>query len=365
MDRSLMLAVQLLDWGGGPVVRDVPVPSPTGGEVLLEVTAAGLCRSDLAVCAAPAGRFDYPLPLTLGHEVAGRVVRTGPDVDGDLIGRSVVVHGVWSCRRCRNCRRGRENYCLALRPVDGRLAPIGGGLGRDGGLAEYMVVPDPTVLVDIGSLPPASAAPLADAGATAYHVVESNADLLDENAVVIVVGIGGLGHLAVRLAVLRGAGHVVAVDPRAAARMSATTMGASSVHESLSDAIAETDGLGGTDLVLDFVGADDTMSAGVRALVPGGRLVVVGGAGGAVSVGKNKGLSAGWQVSAPFWGTRADLEAVVALATAGLVEAEVSTRPLDEAVDAYDRLRAGVEAGRTVLLPPRSVADHAGKEPNR
>ncbi len=349
-----MLAVQLLEWGSAPELRDIPVPEPTGEQLLLEVTAAGLCRSDLSVCDAPAGRFDYPLPLTLGHEVAGRVVAAGPDADGSTVGSSVVVHGVWSCRTCRNCRRGRENYCLALRPVDGRLAVIGNGLGAPGGLAEYMVVPHGGVLVDTGSLAPELAAPLADAGATVHHAVSGQADLLDSNAVVVIVGVGGLGHLAVRMASLLGAGHVVAVDPRDAARRSATTMGATAVYSSLADAASATRDLGGVDVVFDFVGSDDTMAEGLATLVPGGRLVVVGGAGGSVSVAKNRGIAAGWQVSAPFWGSRADLVEVVALAESGALLPEVTTRPLDEAIDAYARLRAGEDAGRTVLLPTTS-----------
>ena len=111
LDRSMMLAVQLTEWGCEPQLRDVPVPQPRGEEVLLQVTAAGLCRSDLHVMDASASSYDYPLPLTLGHEVAGTVLDVGPDGDRSWLGEAVVVHGVWGCGRCRNCARGRENYC--------------------------------------------------------------------------------------------------------------------------------------------------------------------------------------------------------------------------------------------------------------
>ena len=93
-----MLAVQLTEWGRPPVVREIDDPAPTGEQLLIKVGAAGLCRSDLSVMDSPTDRFDYPLPLTLGHEVAGTVVDTGPDGDHTLLGKDVVVHGIWSCR---------------------------------------------------------------------------------------------------------------------------------------------------------------------------------------------------------------------------------------------------------------------------
>jgi hypothetical protein len=105
------------------------------------------------------------------------------------------------------------------------------------------------------------------------------------------------------------------------------------------------------DVVLDFVGADGTMSQGASALAPGGRLVVIGGAGGSLTVAKGRDLPLGWHVSAPFWGPRHDLEAVVDLARRGLVEAEIEIVRFSETLDAYRRLREGSVHGRLVVVP--------------
>lgn len=134
-----MSAVRLTAWGARPVLAEVPVPRPTGEQLLLRVDAAGLCHSDLHVMDAPAGQLPYALPFTLGHEVVGTVVACGDQVDREqaraLLGQMNAVHGIWACGHCRQCLRGRENYCPEL------TGPIGAGLGYDGGLAEFVLVP--------------------------------------------------------------------------------------------------------------------------------------------------------------------------------------------------------------------------------
>ncbi|MFE7416024.1 NAD(P)-dependent alcohol dehydrogenase [Rhodococcus sp. NPDC057529] len=349
MAIEMMRAVRLTTWGQPVQVQRVPVPEPRNAELLIEVRAAGLCRSDLHVMDAPAGAFDYPLPLTLGHEVAGTVVAAGPDADRSWIGESVVVHGVWSCGECRNCRRGRENYCHDLRPrADGRLPAIGNGLGHDGGLAEAMIVPSERFVVRTRGLAPESAAPLADAALTAYHAIRTNRDLVDGHAVTVVVGVGGLGHLAVQILRALGAGTIIAVDPREDSRDLALRLGADRAVSEVADSGTEPRS---ADVVFDFVGSPATMESAVQLLGPGGRLVTVGSGGGRLTVGKDLGLPGGWQVSAPFWGTRADLEAVVDLAQRGLLSVESTSYRLDDAVDVYDRLRRGEIRGRAVLVP--------------
>nr|WP_084727295.1 alcohol dehydrogenase catalytic domain-containing protein [Rhodococcus yunnanensis] len=345
-----MLALHLEAWGQAPVFREVADPEPTGSQLLLRVDAAGLCRSDLHVMDSSASAFDYDLPLTLGHEVAGTVVAAGPTAETSWVGTGVVVHGIWSCGRCRNCLRGRENYCRELvRRPDGRLAPIGNGLGYPGGLAELMLVPSSDVLVPIGTLAPHSAAPLADAALTAYHAIRTNSDLIDSRSVVVVIGVGGLGHLALQILRSFGVAHIIAVETRPEAHGLAASSGAHECHDTVADARERVADLGGADLVLDFVGAPGTTEPASELLTSGGRVVVIGTAGGRLVVGKDVGLVNGWQVSAPFWGTREDLRAVVALARDGVLHAEVTTFPFTDALDAYAQLRAGSITGRAVL----------------
>lgn len=342
-----MRAVRLHEWGTPPVLEEVPVARPTGHEVLLRVEAVGLCHSDLHVMDALPGQLPYQLPFTLGHEVVGTVVATGDEVASDLPDGRYAVHGIWSCGTCRQCVRGRENYCVAL------TGPIGGGIGYDGGLAEYVTVPAARHLVPIGDVDPVAMAPLTDAALTAYHALRPYTDLVPD-AVVVVVGAGGLGHLAVQLvAGLRPRG-VVAVDVREEARALAVELGATVAVDSVGrvvDAVAQIGGGPGADIVLDFVGSTETLAAASALLAPGGQLSVVGSAGGRLSVTKGADLPRGWGVTAPFWGPRRDLERVVALASEGALRAATETFGIDEALDAYERLRAGKVRGRAVVVP--------------
>lgn len=340
-----MLAVVLEAWGESPVLREVPVPRPAAGGVVLRVTAAGMCHSDLHVADAPPGRLPFEPPFVLGHEVAGTVVEVGAEVDPAWIGRLVVVHGVWGCGECRRCRQGRENYCLERGPR------IGNGLGHDGGLAEYMAVPSPRHLVPADGLDPVVAAPLTDAALTAFHALKPHVEALDDASRVLVVGAGGLGHFAVQLVAATTA-TVVVVDPKPGARELATSLGADAVHAGLDDVSGSLHGAADRfDLVLDFVGATPTMTGSLGLLALGGHVVVVGGAGGELTVGKNLGLPQGWSVSAPFWGPRDDLQAVVDLARAGSLHAHTETFALTDALTAYARLRAGDIRGRAVVVP--------------
>ncbi len=337
---DLMSAYRLLDWGGPAELVDVPVPTPRGGEVLLEVSAVGLCHSDLFVMTCAPGTLPYDLPLTLGHEVAGRVVAVGEAADPSLVGRDGVVHGVWACGECHNCRRGRDNHCVAL------AGRVGCGLGRDGGLAEYVLLPDERHFVAADGVPPTVLAPLADAGLTAYHAIRSVRDALVGECTALVIGVGGLGHLAVQILRATTAAHVVAVDPRPEARALAHDLGAHRTGASVEEAMVGSS----ADVVLDFVGSDQTMTDGGAALAPGGRLVVVGGARGSMVVGKGLALPLGWQVSAPFWGAREDLVAVIELAEKGLLRPVVEVLPFGDVATAYRRLHEGAVTGRLVVV---------------
>jgi len=343
-----MPAYRLLSWGH-PVERvEVPVPVPRGREVLLQVQAVGLCHSDLFVTSCEEGVLPYDLPLTLGHEVAGRVVAAGDLVDPALLGRDGVVHGVWSCGECHNCRRGQDNHCVAL------AGRVGCGLGRDGGLATYVLLPDVRHFVPAEGVPPALLAPLADAGLTAYHAIRTHRDALVGDCAVLVIGVGGLGHLAVQVLRATTSARVLAVDPRPEACALAERLGAHHTAMSVDEAVsrlAASTGMSGADVVLDFVGSDETMAQALAALVPGGRAVVVGGARGSVLVGKGLELPLGWQVSAPFWGPREDLVAVVELAEKGLLDPVVEVVSFDDVPAAYQRLHDGAVTGRLVVVP--------------
>ena len=342
-----MPAFRLSAWQVPPRITRVPVPVPAAGELLLRVRATGICHSDLHVMSAEPGVMSFEPPFTLGHEVAGTVARVGAGVTGFAPGDAVVVHGVWACGECGPCLSGRENYCARDRPA------VGCGLGRDGGLAPFVLVPSQRHLVDAGGLAPHLAAPLTDAGLTSLHALNRSRSRLGVDAVVAVIGIGGLGHLAIQLLRTLTTATVVAVDTRAAARDLGLRCGATEVHGDTDPALAAVGRHSagrGADLVLDFVGAQPTVDLAARLVAPDGDLTIVGGAGGEIRVGKHLGLPAGCRISMPFWGTRAELADLVTLARRGLVVPEVEQFEFIDVAAAYERLRAATILGRAVVM---------------
>ncbi|MFC8664686.1 NAD(P)-dependent alcohol dehydrogenase [Streptomyces sp. NPDC057199] len=365
-----MRAVRMTRWGDPPVLTEVARPTPRADEVLIRVEAAGVCRSDLHVLDAGSDALPYRTPFTLGHEVAGRVAERGPGATGPAVGERVVVYGPWGCGRCARCAAGAENYCDRRSELDAVRTGTGVGLGRDGGMADYLLVPSGRVLVPVGDLPAAQAAPLSDAGLTAYHAVtgirpslprDSDGDGDDRedgrgsgSATVAVIGVGGLGHLAVQILRATTSAQVLAVDVREEALALADACGAhfgTLLRPDTAEVLRRRAGGVGVDAVLDFVGSHSSLELAVGALRAGGDLAVVGSGGGELTVRKPGALPPGVRISLPFWGTRPELEEVVALARKGVVRVETEEFALSRAPEAIDRLRSGLTRGRTVLLP--------------
>ncbi|MFC8516484.1 alcohol dehydrogenase catalytic domain-containing protein [Streptomyces sp. NPDC057257] len=356
MSTGRTRALRLTRWGGPPTLTESTRSVPAGEEVLIEVEAAGICRSDLHVIDARDGVLPYRLPFTLGHEVAGRVVERGPEAAGPAIGERVVVYGPWGCGTCARCAAGAENYCDRRTALDADGVGTGAGLGRDGGMADLMLVPSKRLLVPVGDLAAAQAAPLSDAGLTAYHAVASVRSALGDDpcACVVVLGVGGLGHLAVQILRATTNAQVLAVDVRAEALALAGGCGAHFATLLRPDTAAvlrgRTGGVGAA-AVLDFVGNGSTMELAAGVLRAGGELAVVGSGGGQLVIRKPGALPPGTRVSLPFWGTRPELEAVVALARAGSLRVRVEEFPLSGAAEAIARLRSEAVRGRAVLVP--------------
>ncbi|MEU1274767.1 NAD(P)-dependent alcohol dehydrogenase [Streptomyces sp. NPDC005799] len=353
MSTGRTRAVRLTRWGGPPELTEVPRPSPTGEEVLIEVEAAGVCRSDLHVIDAPPGALPYRLPFTLGHETAGRVVERGPLATGPAIGERVVVYGPWGCGSCARCAAGADNYCDRRPALDADRVGTGAGLGRDGGMADLLLVPSGRLLVPVGDLPAVQAAPLSDAGLTACHAVAAVRGALDEDACVVVIGIGGLGHLAVQLLRATTTARVLAVDVREEALALAEECGAhfaTLLRPDTAAALRNRTAGAGAAAVLDFVGGRSSLELAVDVLRPGGELAVVGSGGGELTVRKPGALPPGTRISLPFWGTLPELRTVVSLAREGVLRVGVERFPLSEAPRALARLRSGDVRGRAVLV---------------
>ncbi len=344
-----MKAYQLVEWQQPPRLRDVRVPEPDVGQVLIKVGGACACHTDLRMMEWPPGLHDYALPFTLGHENAGWIAALGPGVEGWRVGDAVIVYGPWGCGRCAACREGRETLCERAAEAD---VPVG-GFGLDGGMAEYMLVPDARWLVPLGDLDPREAAPLSDAGLTPYHAVKSTLSLLTPGATALVIGVGGLGHMAVQLLRAVSAARVIAVDVDESKLGLARAVGADetvAAGETAAARIRElTRGLGVT-VVFDCVGAEATMRLATAVVRPGGAVQVIGLAGGMLPFGYGA-LPFDVSLTIPYWGSLPELAEVIELARSGRIHAHTERFALDEAADAYARLRAGALQGRAVITP--------------
>jgi propanol-preferring alcohol dehydrogenase len=327
----------------------VPDPEPGPGQILLKVAAAGVCHSDIAVMSWPADQLPYRLPLTLGHEGAGAVAALGAGVEGIAIGDMMAVYGPWGCGACLSCAQGKENYCLRASEL-GIFPP---GLGAPGAMAEYMIVDDPRHLAPLAGLDPVRTVPLTDAGLTPYHAIKRSLPKLTPGATAVVIGAGGLGHVAVQLLRALTAAQVVALDVSDDKLALAREVGA---HEALRSDTAAPDriraltGGRGAQVILDFVGAQATLDIAAAAAGIEADITIVGIAGGTLAVGFGT-VPYETAVAAPYWGTRAELMEVLALAHSGAVEVRVETFALDEAPLAYERLHAGKINGRAVIVP--------------
>ena len=188
-----MLAVRSYAPGEPLRIEEVPVPRPKGTEIRIKVGGCGVCHTDLHI--ARTNRIRVERPLILGHEVAGWIDAAGSAAAAELKrarlshGDGVLVFGGWGCGACTQCAAGEEQRC------DRSASP---GFQRDGGYAEYMLVPHARHLVPLGSLHPDHAAPLADAGVTPWRAVNRAAAWLRPGARVLLIGFGGLGQFALQ-----------------------------------------------------------------------------------------------------------------------------------------------------------------------
>lgn len=252
-------------------VEEVPdPPSPAPGLVVVEVILCGVCGSDqreylagpVLIPTAPHPLTRRAAPITLGHEIVGRVVEVGHARDDEWLGRRVVIDPTLSCGRCPACRRGDTNLCSTA----GCL-----GVSQDGGLAQFLVASTDKLTAVPDSLPDEAAA-LAEPLAVALHAVHLSGIQLGEK--VVVSGFGPIGAGATLASLAAGASHVVVLEPSARRRAQAAALGVSVVDPT--DRAAMVDLRGMSDIGIECSGADGTLTSVLRSCRPGGRVVVPG-----------------------------------------------------------------------------------------
>ena len=346
-----MKAVRHIGYHTFPEFKDVDKPTPGPGEVLLKVAGAGACHSDVAIF----HEFDEGLnpqmdpEFTLGHENTGWAEELGEGVAGIELGAAYLVYGPVGCSICRACTRGQDTYCENAAEMD----YAGIGLGRDGGMAEYVVVPARN-LVPLGDADPINAAPLADAALTPYHAIKLALPHLNGGGkYALVIGLGGLGLIGVQILKALTGATIIATDMKEDAMAQAEKRGAIPVAggEGQVERIREITGGNGVNAAFDFVGIGATVTTAMRSVARQGRVTIVG-------IGNQSPYE--WAfLSTPYeaelvntyWGTVEELHEVVDMYKAGQIEPQVTTYPLDKALEAYQALVDGEISGRAVIVP--------------
>lgn len=331
-------------------------PVPQGKDVLLRVLAAGICHTDLHLSDGyfDLGRGDrialadrgIRLPHTLGHENVGEVVALGPQARGLSIGDRVLVYPWIGCDGvgCERCAVGEGHLCANPRFL---------GVFRSGGFADHLLVPDARYLFPLDGLPCERAAPLACSGLTAYSALKKLGSSLTDGPVVV-VGAGGLGLMCLALLGHLGAPRAIVIEPSEEKRQMALEMGALAAFGTEADDRARIAASvpGGARAVLDFVGSPESVSDGVALLGKGGRLVVVGMFGGAMTLAIPLLVLRSISVEGSYVGSLDEMRELLALVKRkGLPQLPVATRPLDEINEAFAALRAGTVVGRLCLRP--------------
>jgi alcohol dehydrogenase, propanol-preferring len=344
-----MISYQIVEHGRPLQKVALETPKPQGAEVLVRITRAGVCHSDVHIWD---GYFDLGggkrfyvkergciPPFTLGHEPFGVIEALGPRARGVKVGQKKIVYPWIGCGKCDVCKAGQDNYCVS----GTRFL----GVNKPGAYSTHVLVPDPKYLLDASGIDEAFAATLACSGLTAYSAA-AKLPPLGARERVAVLGCGGLGLIGISVLRAKGAKHIVACDIDDAKLAAARKQGAHlTLNTKAPDANQQLQGIAAA---IDFVGSPATAALGIGALRKGGRYVLCGLYGGELVHPLPPLAQRAIGIVGSYVGNLQELKAVVALAKKRkLKAAPVETRPAAEASAALEDLKAGRVVGRVVL----------------
>ncbi|MEH6753390.1 MAG: alcohol dehydrogenase [Alphaproteobacteria bacterium] len=335
---------------------ETETPEPQGTEVLVRVTACGVCHSDLHFWH---GFYDLgdgtkmtledrniALPFTMGHEPVGEVVAYGPDVETDVkIGETRLVFPWTGCGDCARCDEGNEQDCADVAPL---------GVRRPGGYADHIIVPHPRYLVDIEGVDPHYACTLACAGVTAFSALKKAKALAADDKLVI-IGAGGVGLTGVGIATEYIANEKIVVDldeeKLAAAREAGADHTINPKREDASARVAELT-VAGAGAVVDFVGSTETVTFGMEVLRRGGSYILVGLYGGRIDIPTLALPTRDIALRGSYVGNLGEMHELMALVKAGKVDPiPVASRPMSQVTETLKDLEEGRIVGRMVVVP--------------
>ena len=316
---------------------------PEAGEVLVQVTASGMCHTELHF---KSGLLDLGVaPVTMGHEVVGRIESVGEDVSPDRVGERVVVYYYLGCLRCAYCRVGNEHLCPNLRAEYGFIS--------DGGYAEYMTVPARNAVPLPSSISDVEAAPIGCGVTTAVHAAKLAESKVDEW--VVVYGIGGVGFGLIQLASAIGA-RTIAVSRSVAKLNKARELGAefavNATEVPTAEKIREITEGAGADVIFECVGTEESMKEASVALGRRGRLVFIGYSPDSFTIHPIQLVVLEQKVLGSVGATLNELYEAVNLVERGVVRTIVDRAlPLEQFESGLSALERGELVGRAVLVP--------------
>ena len=316
-------------------------------EVVVKVGAAGLCRTDLHIIEGVwKDIMDVDgalLPYIMGHENAGWVEDVGSGVTSVKPGDAVICHPHRSCGICLNCRYGEDMHC------ENGLFP---GLGLDGGFADYFLTNERALIKLNPNVTPLEVAPMADAGITAYRAAKKAAKLLRPGAYCVLVGIGGLGHIALQSLQAISGCRTIAVDHEPAAQKLAKDLGADHVLSGGPEAVDQVMEItgGGAHVVMDFVGELGVENECWKMVRQGGQMFVIG-YGGQIEVPTVHMVIQEINIGGSLVGNFTELVELMELNADGKVKMHYSEYKLDNINQAIDDFKNRRFAGRGVLVP--------------
>ena len=334
-----MKALRLMTWKSEAEIVEVPKPTPGPGQLVIKIGGAGACHLDLDLMKdCGDGQLSpnrWNPPFTLGHENAGWIDSIGAGVSRFREGDPVAVYGAWPFG-------------------EGGGEGGGGGLGIDGGMAEYMLVSFERLLIDLpDGLKPVDAASLTDAALTPYHAIKKSWAKLTPDAFIVIIGVGGLGHMAVQIAKVTTGATIIAIDSRSEALELASSLGANytfKVGDEIQSKVKDLTGGYGAEVVLDFVGNEQTVALGASICRALGDFTIVGIAGGVLPFSFFS-IPYETNLQTTYWGSRAELAEVLDLAAHHLISPKISKFKLADAPLVYLDLAAGKIEGRAVIVP--------------